>query len=137
MGELSCGYAVFLFDSAYEALGEAIAPFVVQGPGGRQICCQVVDTGGAFLEMTVDGVADTGEAVQVEVIVPIGMVRMIVSTRGPASFGFTVSRDGAPRGLPVVGPDAPLPHAPPAAVPTSAGGSGTDAGADARQPPEG
>lgn len=135
MAEASCGYAVYLFDSAYEALGEALAPFVIEGPGGKQICSRTVDTGGAFIEMIVDGVTDSGEAVEVEVIVPIGMVRMIVSTRGRSSFGFRIRAGGAPTGLPVLGPDAPAASAPPAALPSSMGLTG--AADDRRAPPEG
>lgn len=127
MGEPACGYAVFLFENAYETLGDAIAPFLVDGPGGRQICCRSVDTGGAFLEMLVDGVTDGDERVEIELIVPIGMVRMIVSTRGRSSFGFTVQHEAAPTGLPVVGPEAPAPMAPPAGVPRSAQMAGATA----------
>lgn len=119
MTPMTCGYAVFLFDNAIEALGESLRPFLLEGEGGPRICCRTVDTGGAFLEMLLDGSNEAGEHVEVELIIPIGMVRMIVSTRGDASFGFRVRRDAVATGLPVVGPDAPSPHAPPAAVPHS------------------
>lgn len=120
MSQTPCGYAVFLFDNAIEVLGEAVRPFLMEGEGGPRICCRTVDTGGAFLEMTLDGTNETGEHVEVELIVPIGMVRMIVSTRGDASFGFRVRHETVATGLPVVGPAAPAPHAPSEAVPHSA-----------------
>lgn len=134
MSESPCGYAVFLFDNAIEVLGEAVRPFVVGGPGGERICCRSVDTGGAFLEMTVDGTTESGERVEIELIIPIGMVRMIVSTRGTASFGFAVRAGGLATGLPVVGPAAPAPHAPSESLPHSGAVSTRD---DRRLPPEG
>ena len=130
MSENRCGYAVFLFDNALEVLGEAVKPFVVEGPGGQQICCRTVDTGGAFLELALDGVDHNGEAVAVELLIPQGMVRMIVSSRGDDSFGFTPTPTTAPRALPVVGPAAPSPLDPSSAVPHTA----LD---DRRRPPEG
>jgi hypothetical protein len=131
MSQMPCGYAVFLFDNAIEALGEAVRPFLLDGPGGPRVCCRTVDTGGAFLEMTLDGSDPAGEHVEVELLVPIGMVRMIVSTRGDASFGFRVRHESMATGLPVIGPGAPSPHAPPAAVPHTASLD------DRRKPPEG
>jgi hypothetical protein len=137
MSVIPCGYAVFLFDNALEVLGDAVRPFLFDGPGGPRICCRAVDTGGAFLEMTLDGTDEAGEHVEVELIVPMGMVRMIVSTRGDASFGFRMRREGIATGLPVVGPGAPSPHAPSEAMPHTASGGGTARADDRRAPPEG
>lgn len=131
MSTMSCGYAVFLFDNAVEVLGDAVRPFLIEGPGGPRICCRTVDTGGAFLEMALDGTDEAGEHVEVELLVPLGMVRMIVSTRGDASFGFRMRRDAVATGLPVVGPDAPSPMTPSTALPHSGNAD------DRRQPPEG
>lgn len=119
-----CGYAVFLFDNAIEVLGEPLKPFLLDGPGGRRICCRAVDTGGAFVEMTLDGTDEAGAHVELELIVPVGMVRMIVSTRGDASFGFQMRTEVVATGLPVVGPHAPSPHAPSEAVPHTADPAG-------------
>lgn len=130
MSENRCGYAVFLFDNALEVLGEAVKPFVLEGPGGTQICCRTVDAGGAFLEMTLDGVDQHGAHAEVALLIPLGMVRMIVSSRGDDTFGFAPVATTAPHALPVVGPAAPSPLDPPAAMPHSA----LD---DRRRPPEG
>ena len=137
MSAISCGYAVFLFDNALEVLGEAVRPFLMEGTGGPRICARSVDTGGAFLEMTLDGSNEGGEHVEVELIVPIGMVRMIVSTRGDASFGFRMHREMVATGLPVVGPDAPAPHAPSEAMPHTATRDGVTRAQDRDDAPEG
>lgn len=137
MSAIPCGYAVFLFDNAIEVLGEAVRPFLIDDTGGPRICCRSVDTGGAFLEMALDGTNEAGEHVEVELIVPIGMVRMIVSTRGDTSFGFRMRRGGVATGLPVVGPDAPPPHAPSEAMPHTATRDGLTRADDSRDAPEG
>lgn len=120
MTQSNCGYAVFLFDNAIDVLGAAVKPYLVDGEGGPRICCRGIDTAGAFVEMTVDGHDETGDAVAIEIAVPVGMVRLIVSTRGDVDFGFRLREGGVPTGLPVVGPAAPSPYAPPAAVPQTA-----------------
>ena len=82
------GYAVFFFPPALDALGEAIKPYLVEGPGGPHVLCREIDTGGAFIEMTLDGLAADGKTVELELMVPGNMVRMIVSARSDESFGF-------------------------------------------------
>ena len=84
----SAGYAVFLFDPALEALGEAIKPYLQDGPAGPHVACREVDTGGAFIEMTVEGRAPDGSVVSLELMVPGNMVRMIVSAHSDTEFGF-------------------------------------------------
>lgn len=82
------GYAVFFFPQALDALGEAVKPYLLEGPGGAHVLCREIDTGGAFIEMTLDGLAADGKAVELELMVPGNMVRMIVSARSDESFGF-------------------------------------------------
>ena len=48
----SSGYAVFFFPQALEALGEAIKPYLQDGPAGAHVLCHEIDTGGALIEMT-------------------------------------------------------------------------------------
>ena len=90
----SSGYAVFLFPQALDALGVAIKPYLQDGPAGPFVPCREVDTGGAFVELTLEGRAPDGAAIALELMVPTGMVRMIVSARSEAAFGF---RDRSPR----------------------------------------
>ena len=43
------GYAVFFFPPALEALGDAVKPYLQEGPAGPFVQCREVDTGGAFI----------------------------------------------------------------------------------------
>ena len=104
------GYAVFFFPQALEALGEAIKPYLQEGPAGPHIMCNGVDTGGSFIELSLNGTARDGTAVELELMVPSGMVRMIVSAHSDEMFGFG-------------------PHAMKGAVQKVVAGDGTGAGA--------
>lgn len=84
----SAGYTVFFFAPALEALGDAIKPYLRDGPGGPHVPCREVDTGGAFVEMTLQGQALDGRPIAMELMVPGNMVRMIVSTHSDNDFGF-------------------------------------------------
>ena len=84
----SGGYVVFFFPQALEALGEAIKPYLQDGPAGPHVACTGVDTAGALIEMTLHGTTADGKAAELELMVPSGMVRMIVSAHGDAVFGF-------------------------------------------------
>lgn len=108
----SSGYAVFFFPQALEALGDAVKPYLQMGPAGPFVPCREVDTGGAFLEMTLEGRAPDGRVVALELMVPGSMVRMIASARADAEFGF-YDRNRPP--LPVA--KEPAPAAEPAPQP--------------------
>ena len=82
------GYAVFFFAPALEALGDAIKPYLQDGPAGPHVPCREVDTAGAFIEMTLEGRTADGREVALELMVPGNMVRMIVSARSDEEFGF-------------------------------------------------
>jgi hypothetical protein len=87
----SSGYAVFLFPQALEALADAVKPYLQTGPAGLFVPCKEVDTGGAFIEMTLEGRSPDGRVVELELMVPGNMVRMIVSAHsesGGPDFGF-------------------------------------------------
>ena len=84
----SAGYAVFFFAPALEALGDAIKPYLQDGPAGPHVPCREVDTAGAFIEMTLEGRTADGREVALELMVPGNMVRMIVSARSDEEFGF-------------------------------------------------
>lgn len=99
----SVGYSVYFFEPALEALGDAVKPYLEDGPAGPHVPCRVVDTGGGFIEMTLEGTNSKGQQVEVELIVPANMVRVIVSARSDAEFGFQVRR----RATPVMEPELP------------------------------
>lgn len=82
------GYAVFFFPQALEALGDAVKPYLQDGAAGPHVVCRQVDTGGALIEMTLNGTAGDGRQVELELMVPSGMVRMIVSAQSDQVFGF-------------------------------------------------
>ena len=104
----SNGYAVFFFPQALEALGDAVKPYLSDSPAGPHIVCTEIDTGGALIEMTLQGVTAEGKTVQLELMVPGSMVRMIVSSQSDGSFGF------GPRMVP---PPIAVPEPPPAPAP--------------------
>jgi hypothetical protein len=81
-------YAVFLHPQGLESLGAAIKPYLVEGPAGPHLLCAEVDSGGALFEMTLHGKDAQGKRVEVELMVPTGMVMLVVSVRRDESFGF-------------------------------------------------
>ena len=82
-------YAVFLYPQAIETLGEAIKPYLAEGPQGPHIVSADIDTGGAFCELTLQGKNSEGKSIELELMIPNGMIRLIVSLHGEdGSFGF-------------------------------------------------
>ena len=96
------GYAVFFFPQALEALGEAIKPYLQDGPAGPHLVCQEIDTGGALIEMTLEGVTTEGRSVLLELMLPGSMVRMIVSSQSDGDFGFGPRLAASPASAPVL-----------------------------------
>ena len=101
------GYAVFFFPQALEALGDAIKPYLQDSPAGPHVMCKEIDTGGALIEMSLEGATGTGETVQLDLMVPGSMVRMIVSSQAGGDFGFgpRPAQTAVPA-LPAAGPTA-------------------------------
>lgn len=130
----SNGYAVFFFPQALEALGDAIKPYLQDSPAGPHLVCKEIDTGGALLEMTLEGMTSDGRAVQLELMVPGSMVRMIVSSQSDGSFGFGPRVAAAPvPELPPVGPTGGQAQSRPDALP-SGGTQATPAAEPAATP---
>jgi hypothetical protein len=84
----NAGYAVFFFPQALEALGDAVKPYLTEHPQGPHVLCKEIDAGGAFVEMTLVGKSAEGRDVQLELMVPGNMIRMIVSATNETGFGF-------------------------------------------------
>ncbi|KRG69814.1 hypothetical protein [Pseudoxanthomonas dokdonensis] len=82
------GYAVFLFPQALEALGDAIKPYLADNAAGPHLLCREIDTGGALFEMTLEGTNPQGETVQVELMLPGSMVKLVVSAQNDGAIGF-------------------------------------------------
>ncbi len=82
-------YAVFLYPQALEVLGETIKPYLTDGPHGPHIISAEIDTGGAFCELTLLGKNPDGKNIELELMVPTQMIRLIVSLHGDEGvFGF-------------------------------------------------
>ena len=82
-------YAVFLFPQALEVLGDAIKPYLTDGPQGPHIVSAEIDTGGAFCELSLHGKNSEGKNIELELMIPTQMIRLIVSLHGEdGSFGF-------------------------------------------------
>ena len=112
------GYVVYFFPQALEALGDAIKPYLREGPGGEHVLCREIDTAGSLIEMTLDASTPDGRSVAIEVMVPQSMVKLIVSARSEAGFGFSPRVAPALMAtLPPVAGDAPAANAPPQALP--------------------
>ncbi|KRA20078.1 MULTISPECIES: hypothetical protein [unclassified Lysobacter] len=118
--EESRGYAVFLFPQAMEALGEAIKPYLLDGPAGPHVLCREIDTAGALIEMTLEMQTSEGRPISLELMVPTSMVRMIVSARSDEAFGFGPRRALAPQAATVVATPTPAPAPAPAPEATPA-----------------
>ncbi len=86
MGEHE-SYSVFFHPQALEVLGEAIKPYLTEGPVGAHVLCIGIDTGGSFCEMRLP--AKDSKGATVELMIPTAMIRMIVSNNdGQDAFGF-------------------------------------------------
>lgn len=81
-------YAVFLFPKAIEELGAAIKPYLRDAPGGLHIVCSEVDASGTLFEMTLAGTGPQGEVIDLEIMLPASMVKLVMSMHGERDIGF-------------------------------------------------
>ena len=82
-------YAVYFHPQALDALGAAIKPYLTESPEGPHILCNEIDTSGAFCEMTEISKPGTAKPLEIELMVPSSMVRLVVSVSGDeVDFGF-------------------------------------------------
>lgn len=82
-------YAVYLHKQALEVIGVAIKPYITEGPAGPHIICSDVDTGGAFCEIMLQGKSSDDKKVELELMIPTGMISLIISlNHDDESFGF-------------------------------------------------
>ncbi len=81
-------YAVHLFQSALVELGEALAPYLHDGPSGKHVLCSEIDAGGPLFEMTIHAVDEAGAVLELELMVPVGMVKLVIAVQQDARFGF-------------------------------------------------
>ncbi|HEY0179153.1 MAG TPA: hypothetical protein VGC30_05915 [Dokdonella sp.] len=81
-------YAVFLFPQALEALGEPIKPYVQGSDAAAHIVCTEIDATGALFGMTLSGKGARGEPLELEIMLPTSMVRLVMSMHGEHEIGF-------------------------------------------------
>jgi len=81
-------YAVFLFPQAIEALGAPIKPYLREGEVGPHIVCTEIDASGGLFEMTLVGQGPKGEPLELEIMVPSSMVKLVMSMHGDHDIGF-------------------------------------------------
>ncbi|MBO9662516.1 hypothetical protein [Dokdonella sp.] len=81
-------YAVFLFPQALEALGEPIKPYLRDAPGGPHIVCVEIDASGPLFGMTLVGKGPAGERLELELMLPVSMVKLVMSMHGEHEIGF-------------------------------------------------
>jgi len=81
-------YAVFLFPQAVESLGPAIKPYLREAPVGQHIVCAEIDASGALFEMTLIGQGPNGQPLELEIMVPSSMVKLVMSMHGEHEIGF-------------------------------------------------
>lgn len=84
-------YAVFLFPSAITELGDAIAPYLHDGPGGKHVLCTEIDSGGALFEMRINALSEEGIVLELELMVPVGMIKLVIAVQQDGRFGFARS----------------------------------------------
>lgn len=106
------GYAVFFFPQALEALGEAIRPYLSDGPAGPHLLCAEVDAGGPLAELTLEGRTPDGGEIALELMVPTSMIRMVVSARSDGVFGFIRDTPSVVVETPAAGGAEPAPVPP-------------------------
>jgi hypothetical protein len=84
----SPNYAVFLFPQALEALGEPVKPYVREAPLGPHIVCAEIDASGPFFEMKLAGQGPSGQPLELVLMIPSSMVRLVMSMHGEHEIGF-------------------------------------------------
>lgn len=82
------GHAVFFFPQALEALGEAIKPYLITGSGDPHLLCRDLDTGGALAKIVLEGQSADGKPMELELLLPLSMIRLVISARGDGLVGF-------------------------------------------------
>ena len=81
-------YAVFLYPQAIEVLAEPIKPYLRDAAGGPHIVCAEIDASGPLFEMTLVGKGPDAQPLQLEIMVPVSMVRLVMSMHGEHEIGF-------------------------------------------------
>ena len=90
MSELTI-YAIYFHPQALDTLGDTIKPYLVDGPGGPHVLSSEIDAGGPLFEMTLMGKSPDGKPTEVEVMVPLSMIRIVIAAKNEEMFGFATT----------------------------------------------
>lgn len=81
-------YAVFLHPGAIDALGPAIKPYLIESSAGPHLQAVEVDSAGSLFEAVLVGKDNEGRTLEVELMIPIAMIKLVISVRKEEEFGF-------------------------------------------------
>jgi hypothetical protein len=80
---------VYFHVQSLDVLGDAIKPYLVDAPEGKHVRCKEIDSAGGFFECELAGTGPDGKPLDVELMIPSGMIRLVVSVSGnQIDFGF-------------------------------------------------
>ena len=81
-------YAVFLHPQAVDVLGAPIKPYLRDEAANPHIVCSEIDASGALFELTLSGKGPNGEDLRLEIMLPVSMIKLVMSMRGEHEIGF-------------------------------------------------
>ena len=82
-------YAVYFHTQSLDVLGDAIKPYLTDAPEGKHLRCKEIDSAGGFFEVALAGTGADGKPMDVDILVPASMVRLVLSVSGgEIDFGF-------------------------------------------------
>lgn len=100
-------YAVFLHSGAIEALGPVVKPYLVESSAGPHLQAVEVDSAGALFEAVLLGQDNEGKRLEVELMIPMAMIKLVIAVRREEEFGFgSRLSHSAPADKPAVTPVA-------------------------------
>ena len=64
-------------------------PYLTDGPFGEHVRCTRIDTSGALFQMFISALDVGGNPIEYEIMIPVAMVRLVLSAHDEQEFGFT------------------------------------------------
>lgn len=86
-------YGVLLTDQAYTEIGEALNPYLSEGPIGKYIYCRHVEQNGSFFDMTFSPrMYEGSHKGEMLISIPIRFVKFVASGDDSLPPGFALSK---------------------------------------------
>ena len=83
-------YAVYFHSPSLDVLGDAVKPYLTDAPEGKHLRCKEIDSAGGFFECELAGAGPDGKPLDVDMLIPSSMIRLVVSLSGSEiDFGFS------------------------------------------------